>query len=105
MSITIFYIAIVDEKADNTNKDDVDQVDGVIQLLPSIDIELSASRSSLSVSSVTQHAINSDSTLTFAEKHKNLCTVLSFRNIYTSALCLINHSRNKIVIFKNIVYI
>ena len=65
MSITIFYIAIVDEKADNTNKDDVDQVDGVIQLLPSNDIELSASRSLLSVSSVTQHAINSDSTLTF----------------------------------------
>ena len=65
MSITIFYIAIVDEKGDNTNKDDVDQVDGVIQLLPSNDIELSASRSSLSVSSVTQHAINSDSTLSF----------------------------------------
>ena len=65
MSITIFYIAIVDEKAGNTNEDDVDQVDAVIQLLPSNDIELSASRSLLSVSSVTQHAINSDSTLTF----------------------------------------
>ena len=63
MSTTIFYI--VDEKADNTDEDDVDQVDAVIQLLPSYDIELSASRSLLSVSSVTQHAINSGSTLSF----------------------------------------
>ena len=72
MSITIFYIAIVDEKAGNTNEDDVDQVDAVIQLLPSNDIELSASRSLLSVSSVTQHAINSDSTLTFGWKAQKI---------------------------------
>ena len=38
-------LAIAGEEADNTDEDDVDQVDAITQSLPSSDIGLSASRS------------------------------------------------------------